>query len=75
MATRLEDYRERKTSMHTDARMELKNNGVVFHPNLFVEITDEGVKIWSEDGGSVVIPDDAIKSLKSRLTWMTGSVT
>ena len=73
MATRLQDIREQEAELNKEIRKELKHNGTVFHPNLFVEIDDNGIRIWSENGETVTIPDTAVKPLKTVLAWMTGT--
>ena len=73
MATRLEDYRDHKSRMTVDSRVELKDGQEVFKPNLFIEIVDEGIRIWGENGESITLPDKAIPALKKRLAWMTAT--
>ncbi len=74
--TRLECFRSRKSELCGESCFELKTeNEQPFKPNLFMNIVDEGLKIWSEDGGSVVLPDDALKALKTRVIYLTGKVT
>lgn len=74
MATRLEDIREQEATLQTELRKELKDaDGNVFHPNLFIEVIKDGIRIWSEDGSSVTLPDAAVKPLKVVLTWLLGT--
>lgn len=74
--TRLEDFRTRKAGLCEERCCELKTeNGQPFHPNLFMDLVDDGLKIWVEDGGSVVLPDDALGPANSRLTYLLGKVT
>lgn len=74
--TRLESFRAQKSDLCGEACYELKDtDGKIFKPNLFANIVDDGLKVWSEDGGSVVLPDGALKALKTRLTYLTGKVT
>ena len=73
--TRLECFRSRKSELCGESCFELKTeNEQPFKPNLFMNIVDEGLKIWSEDGGSVVLPDDALKAAESRLKYLNEEV-
>jgi len=69
LSTRLEKYREQYNELQSEMRQELKDSGEVFHPNLFVELIPEGLKIWSEQGDKVELPDNALKPLKTVLTY------
>ena len=74
MATRLADIRSREAGIVTEKRVELKDSkGEVFHPNVFVELVDDGVRMWTEDGQGIVIPDAALADLKKRLTYLLGT--
>ena len=75
MATRLADIRSREAGIVTEKRVELKDSGEVFHPNIFVELIDDGVRMWTEDGQGIVIPDAALADLKKRLTYLLGTAT
>ena len=74
MSTRLEQFREQLTTLQNELRTELKDGDEPFHPNLFTELTPDGLRIWSEDGQSIVIPDAALKPLKTVITYLTASV-
>lgn len=73
--TRLECFREQKSGLCSEAHCELKDEeDKSFHPNLFMDIVDDGLKIWSEDGGNVVLPDNALKAAESRITYLNEGV-
>ena len=73
ISTWLEDFRARETDLSGESHYELKDkDGKPFDPNLFADIEKDGLKIWSEDGGSVIITDDALIPLKVRLVYLTG---
>ena len=74
MATRLEDIRARELDIVVEKRVELVDAAKeVFHPNIFVELVDDGLRLWTEDGQGIVLPDAALASLKARLTYLLGS--
>ena len=75
MATRIDNIRDQQETLGKDKHFELKKaNGDVFKPNIFIDIEDNKMsKIWVENNGEVLIPDEALLALKKRLTWMTGT--
>jgi hypothetical protein len=71
MATRLEDIRSRAADIATEKRVELKDKtDKVFKPNVFAELIDDGLRIWTEDGQGIVLPDASLADLKKRLTYL-----
>lgn len=71
--TRLEDLRRQYASLQSDFRAEIKVDGEPFHPNLFMELAEDGIRFWSEDGEAITVPDEALKPIKQRLTWLLGT--
>ena len=74
MATRLEDIRSREADVLSELRVELVDPAKqVFHPNIFAELIDDGLRLWTEDGQGIVLPDAALANLKARLTYLLGT--
>ena len=77
MATCLEDIRTQLDTLNSELRSEIKNSGEPCQPNVFITLAPDGVRIYSEHEGTevegITIPDGALGSLKTRLTYLLGT--